>query len=295
MGFFNELLTGLVKVGGTLIGVASHYVLKFKEKVKETVYTLQSQITGVKEEIKQTKSVNDEIIDLEKKRQRDGGLNSNDSHRLNELYSERSLLREAVEAKKEADLAKDIAENESSFDSLLVDDVNLHILQFHVGQNVLGKKCARCNKPMTLQWQREHVVKYISQFYWGCTGFYDSSCRATQSITQNEFNLITKVDRAEFSISNEILTRIVESPVAKNTIRKRISEIKNMENEAYLCPMHGEPMILREKKNPNGGLMDQYFLACPRYYDAGCKQIMKIKSAGQLAAILETKTGTGIL
>lgn len=295
MGFFKTIIDGIVKVGATVVGVTSHFVMEFKEKVKETVYRLQTDNVDFSNEISETKSVNDQIIDVEAKRNRDGSLNSNDRFKLEELYKIRRQLRTDIENKKEMVLAQDIAQNDHLFDSINVDDNNLHILQFHVGQNVLGKKCNRCNKPLILQWQRGKKVRSISEFFWGCSGYYDQTCLATQIISQTEYNLIIKTDRPEFEISNTALNRIVELPTSRNNIRKRMNNIKNTETQEYLCPIHGEPMIVRENKTLNVGLMEQYFLSCPRYFNSGCKQIVTIKSAGQLAAVLEKYYGKGIL
>lgn len=295
MGFFKSIFDSIVKVGGTVVGVAAHYVTEFKEKVKETLYKLQTDTSDYSNEIDETRSVNDQIIDLEKKRDRDNGLNQNDRYKLEALYKQRRLLRDEIDNKRENDLAKDIVNNDISYDSILVEDQNLQILQFHVGQNVLGKKCFRCNKPMILQWQRGKDVTSISEFFWGCSGFYDKTCSTTQRISQTEYNLITKIDRPEFEISNTALNNIVQLPTSRNNIRRRMNDIKNTEIQEYLCPVHGEPMIVRENKNQNVGLMEQYFLSCPRYFTTGCKQIVTIKSAGQLAAVLEKFYGKGIL
>lgn len=302
MGFFESLLKGVVTVGATVVGISYHLVTEFKEKVKETVYKLQSVDSGYgpktidySTQINETRSVNDLIIDIEAKLSKDGSLSSYDRQHLQELYETRQKIREVLEKKRELKLADNIANSQDSFDSISVDDANLQILQFHVGQNVLGKKCGTCNKPMILQWKRGLTVTSISQFFWGCSGFYSQTCSATQFIAQTEVDLITKIDRPEFQLSNQELNKIVELPIAKNNIRRRMSNIKNSETDGYLCPIHGEPMIVRENKKQNIGLMEQYFLGCPRHFSSGCKQIVTIKSAGQLASVLEKFYGNGVL
>jgi predicted aconitase len=50
-------------------------------------------------------------------------------------------------------------------------------------------------------------------------------------------------------------------------------------------------MILREKKEHNGSVLDMFYLGCPHL---GCKQVVKLKSPAQLAAFLRRKEGKGI-
>ena len=55
-------------------------------------------------------------------------------------------------------------------------------------------------------------------------------------------------------------------------------------------------MVLRRKQNATG-LLDAYFLACPYWQpdNAGCTFIEKLKSGSQLAALLKSETGRGVL
>jgi hypothetical protein len=55
-------------------------------------------------------------------------------------------------------------------------------------------------------------------------------------------------------------------------------------------------MVLRRKQNPTG-LLDAYFLACPHWKpnNQGCTFIEKLKSGSQLAALLKSETGRGVL
>jgi hypothetical protein len=55
-------------------------------------------------------------------------------------------------------------------------------------------------------------------------------------------------------------------------------------------------MVLKKKNKPVG-LLDAYYLACPHFKpdDAGCTFFEKLKSGSQLAALLKSETGRGIL
>ena len=82
----------------------------------------------------------------------------------------------------------------------------------------------------------------------------------------------------------------------------RLNDLKSDLNSGHrgvelaTCPVHGENMVLRRKQNATG-LLDAYFLACPYWQpnNAGCTFIEKLKSGSQLAALLKSETGRGVL
>lgn len=85
-------------------------------------------------------------------------------------------------------------------------------------------------------------------------------------------------------------------------IDTRLNDLKSDLNSGHrgvelaTCPVHGENMVLRRKQNAMG-LLDAYFLACPYWQpnNAGCTFIEKLKSGSQLAALLKSETGRGVL
>ena len=91
-------------------------------------------------------------------------------------------------------------------------------------------------------------------------------------------------------------------PEPQKIIVERIEDLRSDKNnksegaELYRCPTHGEKLILR-KKNQATGLLDQYFLGCPKWKpnDLGCGYIVKLKSPMQLTTLLKQETGSGIL
>lgn len=113
---------------------------------------------------------------------------------------------------------------------------------------------------------------------------------------QADMQLFTRVDRPEFEVSTQQLNAILQLPAPKQNVIKRLSGAKQQETEVYLCPIHNEPMVLREKKDAHG-LLDQFFFGCPRWSpkEGGCSQIVKLKSPGQLASALEAYYGRGIM
>lgn len=118
------------------------------------------------------RDVNDEIDEYEDKRFRDGRLNEYDQHQLNRLHCRREDKAELLAQTNEIVIANQVAEGVGTYDNVNVTDVNTHILQFHVGQTVFGKTCPRCDRPMVLQWQRHLETVRMSDFFWGCTGYF---------------------------------------------------------------------------------------------------------------------------
>ena len=64
----------------------------------------------------------------------------------------------------------------------------------------------------------------------------------------------------------------------------------------YVCPIHKEPLILREK-HASGGILDAFFLGCPRWSRRGdgCTYVQKLKSPAQLASYLYKTEDKGLL
>ena len=245
---------------------------------------------------REVSEINSEIVEFERKRSRDGRLNENEDRDLNELIHRRHdsalLLAEANEIL----IADNVAKGGSAYDNVHVSDLNTHILQFHVGQTVFGKVCRQCGTPMVLQWQQRLETVQMRDFFWGCAGFYDGKCRNIEPFVRSDMTLFTNTDREEFSISTSELTSIARIPQSVRLIRHRMDGLVNVANSTYYCPVHHEPMVLRTKRDADT-LRDMYFYGCPRWRPSGptCKQIVKLKSASQLSAALETMSGRGIL
>jgi hypothetical protein len=94
-------------------------------------------------------------------------------------------------------------------------------------------------------------------------------------------------------VSNAGTAQIITARV--NALRSDLAARKKGV-ELVTCPFHGEHMVLRKKSNPTG-LLDAYFLACRHWQPRGqgCTFIEKLKSGSQLAALLKSETGRGVL
>lgn len=308
MPFFDDVLNVIGKVvnvvmyaAGTIVGIAAAGVIEFAQVAYEKYGEYRTKNRSVNLALANkpihllTRGLNDEIMDLERKKIRDRTLNSNDNQRLVDLCGQRDKLKDEVRNNSEMLMTEKMQNGQGVYDSVHINDNNTHILQFHVGQTVFGKRCSKCGRPMALQWKQGMLTVAMSDFFWGCIGFYEG-VKHLERFTQADMDLFTRVDRQEFEFSSKDLSKILTMNGPKLSVIRRMSDIKHQETEIYLCPVHNEPMILREKKDANG-LMDQFFFGCPRWSSVtgGCSQIVKLKSPAQLSSALEAYYGRGIL
>ena len=308
MGFFDDVLNVIGKAfnvvmyaTGTITGIAAAGVVEFSQVAYEKYGEFRAKnrsvnLTLVNKPIHNaTKDLNDQILELELKKRRDRNLNQHDNQLLTGLYSKRDNLKDEIKSNNELLMAEKMQSGQGTFDSIHINNVNSHILQFHVGQTVFGKRCRKCGRPMVLQWKQGMQTVSMSDFFWGCIGFYEG-LRHHEAFNQSDMDLFTRIDRPEFEMSSQALSNIISLPGPKSNITKRMSDLKREQTDVYLCPIHNEPMVLREK-NDAQGLLDQYFFGCPRWLpnNQGCGQIVKLKSPAQLSSALEAFYGRGIL
>lgn len=240
------------------------------------------------------REANEELDGLQAKRQRDGGLNEYDQMAFDAARERRMEAFVDLSEARTAQFADRIANDDSGFGNLRVNESNLQVVQFHAGQTVSGKTCGVCDRPMILQWQRGTSVRSTSDFFWGCSGYYGGTCNRTERFGVLDMSLFTKVDRPEFSVQPHDLDVLAERH--RSHVESRVAGVVGADNTTYCCPVHLEPMQLRRKKDADG-LLDLYFYGCPRWRPdrTGCNHVQKLKSAAQLSAALETSTGRGLL
>ena len=286
-----------VAVGTVVLGafVAAHCIRAgFEEFNREFSNTDAARFRESREN--EIREINSEIVGLESKLWMDGRLSDYDRHALDNLYRRRKSQFSLLENANGLVMANEVSRKTGEFDNMHVSDINAHVLQYHAGQSVFGKTCRNCGMPMTLQWQQSIDVARMSDFFWACTGFYDRKCRNVERFVRTDMDLFTNTGREEFSIGNSKFNSIVHMPQSTKLVRRRMNELISLPNSTYYCPVHHEPMVLRTKKGAET-VRDMYFYGCPRWRPNGpsCSQIVKLKSAAQLTAALETMTGKGIL
>ncbi len=311
MSFFDRLANGL----GTLLGVLVDTTVQVISGIKRgyEAYKRQGGATGadIVDEITRKKdrlrSVNDEIMHLRNQRMSSGSLSDRARKRWEDLRAERDQLLSELNQGKEVRAAEKIFETESVIDKVEIDLETTHVLQYNAFADTLGKQCRVCGRPMKLQWKRDLSVAEPKDFYWGCTGWYvvqgdRRACTHTEKLQRNDYGLMTDTTAPEFSMTAEEFGIILTDKGTEKIIDTRLNDLKSDLNSGHrgvelaTCPVHGENMVLRRKQNATG-LLDAYFLGGPYWQpnNAGCTFIEKLKSGSQLAALLKSETGRGVL
>lgn len=311
MSFFDSLVNGL----GTLLGVLIDTTEQVIDGIKKgyEAYKRKGGTTGAKvvDEVASKKerlrSVNDEIMHLRNQRMSSGSLNERSRKRWEDLRAEREQLLSELDQGKEVRAAEKIIETESVIGKVDIDLETTHVLQYNAFADTIGKKCRICGRQMKLQWQQKLSVAKPKDFYWGCTGWYiqaggQRACTHTEKLQRNDYGLMMDTTAPEFSVTADEFGIILTDAGTEKLIDTRLSDLKSDLNsgsrgvELATCPVHGENMLLRQKKN-SAGLLDSYFLACPYWKpnNTGCTFIEKLKSGSQLAALLKSETGRGVL
>lgn len=264
-------------------------------------YSSRTNSREVKQDLK---TVDSEVVDLERKEKRDGRVSTKDQERKQELELLRTEKFKEYQDLKSAEIADEQAAKPEEYETSVINNDKVHILQYHMGQIVLEKKCS-CGQPMILQSKRriDGSLYQLDDFFWSCVTYYNQfvpKCKPSQKFTAKDLGLLHKSDISEFQLSNQDLSTIFHQPSVETAVIKRVKSHIQEKDDDILCPVHYLPMILREKKDHKGAALDMFYLACPhnpdpRNYFAGCQQKVKLKSAAQLAAYLQRSESRGIL
>lgn len=251
--------------------------------------------------------VNNELLALLDKNARTN-LSTAERRRADHLQQERSELRKSISGVEELVAAQEIVEEPDAFEKFTVRNDRAHLIQGQVGVSAFGKKCPRCGRDMILQWPRGLNSIKTEHFFWGCSGWYQlgaagqRACQKTLQLSSRDLQIFARTDAPEAKMSNSALSELVLMPEASQVISERLddsmADLRRAHKgiDAYRCPTHGEPLVLRKKKQA-GPLLDQYFLGCPRWRpnNQGCGYIVKLKSPMQLSTLLKKQTGAGLL
>jgi hypothetical protein len=300
MGFFSDLFGGIASSLRTVVHVVADVAATASTVIKHKYRQLKEKYADLNiDQVKRSrfdrlKAVNDEIIEYEKKLGADGRLSDADLERLESLTIERSDLRGRIENAKEFLAAEDIAENEDEYKLSDVDSSSPNELTRLGGQVMLGKLCPACKRPQVIRWRNDVREPTVDDLFWGCTGLFvkDSQgqavCRKTQRFSDHDKKIFANVARPGMELRSERLNSIVLRPETSQLIQNKLSDSVNEASENYLCPVHHEPMKLRTKTSAVD-LLDLYYLQCTR-----CNQMVKIKSATQLDAVLQSYDQKGL-
>lgn len=285
--------TGLQMVGATVKKWGEN-ILSALENNSHSSQTFKA--TNESQIHEDLETIDIEFTEIENKYRRDGQLSKVCRERVEELrYLQEQKLQELQEAKK-IKSAREHIQTSDEYESTFLDDEKVHILQYQMGQIVLEKRCPNCGKPMSLQSKQKlnGSLYNLDDFFWSCVGYYNQNhqCKTTQSFQQKDAGLLYKASIPELQIPNSDLNLIYSAKSVQNSVTNRMREHKGNKDQEIICPIHHIPMVLREKKEHGGAALDMFFLACPHY---NCSQMVKLKSAPQLAAFLRRREGQGII
>lgn len=305
MGLFSALLGAAASALRTVIDVAANVASTAIRVVQAEYGKLKEKYRDIdidqrkKDRFDELKEVNDEIIDLDRAVRQGKSLRPDDQDRLDHLYQKRQELRGRIEAAKEFEVAKDIAEHGDEYGEKTVNPQNPNELTRLGGQVVMGKLCPECKKknierPMAIRWQTDIREPVITDLFWGCTGYFiktangNSICKYTEAFSNRDMRLFGQLDRPGMELPTERLNNLVLMSETSKHIKIKLVNAVNEATENYLCPVHHEKMTLKTKKNAKD-ILDLYYLRCAR-----CDQTVMIKSATQLDAVLEAFNGKGL-
>lgn len=239
MGLFADLLGAAAAAVRTVIDVAADVasiairVVRLEYgKLKERYPPIDVEEWKTKR-FDQLKRINDEIIALERKQRRDGCLSDDDQHDLNALHAQRRELRGRIDAAKEFEVAGDIADHGDAYSVKVVDPNNPNELTRLGGQVVLGKLCARCQRPMAIRWPTRVRDPVITDLFWGCTGFFfkdqndHPSCEHLEEFSKRHMRLFGQTARPGMELSAERLNQIVSTPATSQHVKGRLRDAIN--------------------------------------------------------------------
>ena len=163
----------------------------------------------------------------------------------------------------------------------------------------MGKLCPVCDRqgikrPMSIRWATDIREPGLTDLFWGCTGFFfksasgNPSCKYSEKFSARDMTLFGQLDRPGMELPTQRLNKLVLIPETSQHIKKKLAGALNEVTDSYLCPVHHEKMTLKTKADAVD-ILDLYYLRCTR-----CDQMVKIKSATQLDAVLEAFNGHGL-
>jgi len=251
--------------------------------------------------------VNDRIMELRDWYYKNGGLSDGQKDEWNSLRKRRKDILDRIDAYREYVTASKIVREEEFVRKFDIDKNSAHILEFNAFANILGKTCSKCGRAMKIQWRNGLGRVGPSDMFWGCTGWYvvgqgGRSCSHKEPVTRGDLKLMACADVPEYSVSYDDFSDIFSDPTVERIVDERVSDLvsdlSSRKEGVYLayCPVHGEGMRLRRKRESNG-LLDTYFLSCRCWKPdgQGCQFVEKLRSPAQLSALLRSETGRGAL
>ncbi len=312
MGFWSDLgnfTCNCVLFAGNVITGTALTVAEYIQKSTgtDTIPDVQRQRIDVKRGLHE---LNLELLDLRRKYFNDRKkLSNRDKDRFNELLEKRNEKKDELWDVNEAENVEKIRKNPNDVTSTSITPDKPHILQYHIGQISKNKTCPQCGYPMVLNFRRGADILNTQNLFWTCSYNNFISDRRlwhpVQPYQHSDNNIFTNEKIDEFECTNGDLTTIFRAD--KTDILSRLDQhlysTSNPQSiKSHICPIHGEELVLRKNRNAaNLGALEKYFLGCPHFNfndpngPDSCRYKVTLKSPAQLAAILKSYEGKGIL
>lgn len=320
MSFWGELgravksvFEGAVRAGKQLVNVSAPIIRRVvdvaKERFDELVRRVQRMRGDPKSERevveRQLQEVNARIARLRVNYDRNGGLTDSENEEWRRLKARREQLITDIEDLDSAEFATEVVDAKNEYATTEVTEQDAHLIDMVAGQSTFGKRCRVCTRAMVLQWERKSNTPGLRDFFWGCSGWYvklatgRSACTFKEKLAKEDFHIFANVKRPEFQVTANELSRRILDPGRQQRLREALEGIREQNRNSqigiahYRCPVHGESLRLQRKKVTAEGLLDEYFLGCPRWLpeQRGCNFLIKLKSPGRMSAVIREAYG----
>ena len=296
-----SILIGLLKfgveVGKSVLNIAASSIHAAKREFEKLArkYALDP-IARWKREEARTKAeryqleIDAEMVSIYERVKREGWTNSL-RERFGVLHREYKAISLEFGPRQAASVDPD------DYEGVVVDPAKAHILEWHAGQHA-SKNCPKCGMPLRLQWPRKASTYGYPRFFWGCTGYYNPypmQCSFTEQVTDADAGALIRRDNEAFAMPRKEMIRRALDQEYKWKIGQDLRALRGKPFDIYRCPIHGRPMKLEKKKNPNQ-LLDVWHMRCTSMIWTNgswerCSQLVKIKSVAQVLAVREFGTG----
>lgn len=311
MGFWGDLAgfaTNCVFFVGNVIADVALTVSDYIQKASGIDTDSRIERSSVRNDVMAgLHDLNKQLLHLKRKWFQDGKVEKKDKQFFDELLEEREIKKKELWGLNEADSAEQVLNNRDDVSSTIITPDTPHILQYHIGQAVMKKKCRLCGSPMVLNFKQGVNITSTHSLIWTCSYNYflpEGQWHPIERYQHSDQKLFINRKIYELECSNADLTTIFRSD--QHDIIRRLDTFRNqpIKNgiDNYICPIHGENLILRRNRNAaNLGALEKYFFGCPHYNmqdgqgPDSCRYMVTLKSPAQLAAALRSYGVNGII
>lgn len=237
-----------------------------------------------------------EISDLERKLRRDGELSQHDEEKLQQLRKQASDLAEEHQQSRSQETTNEILSDPNNAAATSLSQDFIHVLDWSRGPVVRQKRCPRCGSAMYLNRknQSQGAIFSTADYFWACINYYKPEplkCKGGRNFAEQDFGLLHKSGITELEMTAEDFYTITGNKDIQSIIDRKVRSVAGAQDIDVVCPIHGLPMVPRERKNIEV-VLDRWIEECPH---PGCGQTRKLKDFAQLAALLRRITGEGML